>query len=292
MMVADDYRDATMKVEVWQKTCISSRISPLGSNARRRFSPPALPLHRRDGCRLRQTRQRLRWRGARKHGRTCRCQAQAPCRQAVKRRQTVRAFELVTATDSRHAVALLAEHGPSARILAGGTDLLVELKSAPDVPRVIVDISRAEDMKVIAVTDEGLSIGAWSRIARSCARRSFAICSRPGRGGAHDRRRADPKPGHARRQPGDRRAFDGQRSHVDGARGLVTVAGPAGRRQMPLAEFFVGPRKTILKPNELLLEIVIPSRNRQAGALPEIRPAQGTGTGTGQRCSEPAGRLG
>jgi CO/xanthine dehydrogenase FAD-binding subunit len=41
----------------------------------------------------------------------------------------------------------------------------------------------------------------------------------------------------------------------------VTIAGPAGRRQLPLAEFFVGPRKTILKPGELLVEIVIPKQN-------------------------------
>ena len=72
----------------------------------------------------------------------------------------MRAFELVTARDSRHAVALLAEHGASARILAGGTDLLVELKSASHAPQFIVDISRAEDLKIIAITDEGLSIGA------------------------------------------------------------------------------------------------------------------------------------
>src|SRR5260370_22540685 len=42
---------------------------------------------------------------------------------------------------------------------------------------------------------------------------------------------------------------------------IVTVAGPAGRRQMPLTEFFVGPRKTILKPEELLVEIIIPKEN-------------------------------
>ena len=42
---------------------------------------------------------------------------------------------------------------------------------------------------------------------------------------------------------------------------LVTILGPAGRQQMPLAEFFVGPRKNVLKPDELLAEIVIPKQN-------------------------------
>src|SRR3972149_5819098 len=36
---------------------------------------------------------------------------------------------------------------------------------------------------------------------------------------------------------------------------------PAGRRQMPLGEFFVAPRKTALQPAELLAEIVIPRQN-------------------------------
>jgi carbon-monoxide dehydrogenase medium subunit len=39
------------------------------------------------------------------------------------------------------------------------------------------------------------------------------------------------------------------------------VAGNAGRRQLPLSEFFIGPRKTILKPDELLAEIIIPKQN-------------------------------
>ena len=42
---------------------------------------------------------------------------------------------------------------------------------------------------------------------------------------------------------------------------MVTVLGPSGRRQMPLADFFVGPRKTALKPDELLVEILIPTAN-------------------------------
>ena len=42
---------------------------------------------------------------------------------------------------------------------------------------------------------------------------------------------------------------------------LVTLAGPGGRREMPLTDFFVGPRKTILKPDELLVDILIPKKN-------------------------------
>ena len=41
----------------------------------------------------------------------------------------------------------------------------------------------------------------------------------------------------------------------------VTVASAEGQRQMPLASLFVGPRKTSLKPGELLVDIVIPKEN-------------------------------
>ena len=41
----------------------------------------------------------------------------------------------------------------------------------------------------------------------------------------------------------------------------VVMLGPAGGRRLPLADFFTGPRKTVLKPDELLTEIVIPKKN-------------------------------
>jgi len=174
----------------------------------------------------------------------------------------MRAFDLVTARDSGHAIALLAEHGASAKILAGGTDLLVELKSASHAPQVIVDISRAEDLKAIAITDEGLSIGAL--VTHAEIMRSPLICGMfpalvdaAHTIGAVQTRNLGTLGGNL---------VTGVPSMDSGPTlialdALVTVAGSAGRRQIPLAEFFVGPRKTILKPDELVVEIVIPKQN-------------------------------
>ncbi len=72
----------------------------------------------------------------------------------------MKAFGYVTAKDIGHAAALLAEHGAKAKILAGGTDLLVELKHAVHDPEMIVDVSRLRELKEIAVKDDGLHIGA------------------------------------------------------------------------------------------------------------------------------------
>ena len=178
----------------------------------------------------------------------------------------MRHFELVTAKDSNHAVTLLAQHSATAkvRIVAGGTDMMADLKFAPPshCPDVVVDISRADDLKHIAVTEKGLSIGALvthTQIMRSPLIRDMFPALHGRR--PHHRRSADPQPGHPGRQPRHWRAFDGQRPHAGGAGSHRFIAAPGGRREVPLAEFWMGPRKTVLKPDELLAEIIIPKQN-------------------------------
>ena len=174
----------------------------------------------------------------------------------------MRAFDLITARDSRHAVALLAEHGPSSTILAGGTDLLVDLKFATQVPRVLIDISRAQDLKQIAIADQGLSIGALvthAEIMRSPLIRDLlpVLADAAHTIGAVQTRNLGTLGGNL--VTGVPSMDSGPALYALEA--LVTVAGAAGHRQLPLAEFFSGPRKTVLKPGELLAEIVIPKRN-------------------------------
>jgi carbon-monoxide dehydrogenase medium subunit len=174
----------------------------------------------------------------------------------------VKAFEFFAANDSGQALALLARHAPSVRVLAGGTDLLVELKSAPHVPHAVVDISRAQDLKGITVTDQGLRIGALvthAEITHSPEIREFfpALAAAAHTIGAVQTRNLGTVGGNL---------VTGVPSMDSGPtlialEAQVTIAGSGGCRQLPLADFFMGPRKTVLKPDELLLEIVIPRRN-------------------------------
>jgi CO/xanthine dehydrogenase FAD-binding subunit len=174
----------------------------------------------------------------------------------------MKAFELLIARDAAHAVALLAEHGPSVRVLAGGTDLLVELKSASHVPRVVVDITRAADMKGIAITDQGLCIGALvthTEIMRSPLIREMfpALVDAAHTIGAVQTRNMGTLGGNlVTCVP----SVDSGPTLV-ALDALVTIAGPDGRRQLPLTGFFAGSRKTLLAPDELLMEIVIPKEN-------------------------------
>ena len=52
----------------------------------------------------------------------------------------MRAFAYERPTNLAEAVALLAEHGPEARLLAGGTDLIIRLRDGSIRPRIVVDV--------------------------------------------------------------------------------------------------------------------------------------------------------
>jgi CO/xanthine dehydrogenase FAD-binding subunit len=176
----------------------------------------------------------------------------------------MRAFDFYAAKDATEAVALLAQHGPAVKVLAGGTDLLADLKfaNASHAPKVVVDISRAQDLRGIETTEQGLRIGALvthTEIMRSPVIRDLfpALVDAAHTIGAVQTRNLGTLGGNlVTAVP----SMDSGPTLV-ALDAIVTVAGSEGRRQMPLAEFFVGPRKTVLKPHELLVEIIIPKEN-------------------------------
>src|SRR5882672_10554843 len=174
----------------------------------------------------------------------------------------MRAFDFYAARDSSDAVALLAQHGPSVKVIAGGTDLLADLKFSSHTPQVVVDISRADDLRGIAMTDQGLRIGSLvthTEIMGSPVIRDLfpALVDAAHTIGAVQTRNLGTLGGNlVTAVP----SMDSGPTLV-ALDAIVTVAGNDGRRQMPLADFFVGPRKTVLKPHELLVEIIIPKEN-------------------------------
>jgi CO/xanthine dehydrogenase FAD-binding subunit len=174
----------------------------------------------------------------------------------------MKAFGYVAAKNVEHAVALLAEHGGKAKILAGGTDLLVELKHAAHDPQIIVDISRLSELKTIAVAGDGLRIGALAThseiMASPVIRDMFpALVEAAHSIGAVQTRNLGTLGGNLVTCV----------PSVDSGPALValeasvTVESAAGRRTMPLTELFAGPRKTSLKPDDLLVDIVIAKEN-------------------------------
>jgi CO/xanthine dehydrogenase FAD-binding subunit len=176
----------------------------------------------------------------------------------------MRAFDFYAAKDSSEAVALLAQHGPAVKVLAGGTDLLADLKfaAASHAPKVVVDISRADDLRGIETTEQGLRIGSLvthTEIMGSSVIRDLfpALVDAAHTIGAVQTRNLGTLGGNlVTAVP----SMDSGPTLV-ALDAIVTIASPEGRRQLPLVNFFVGPRKTVLKPSELLAEIIIPKEN-------------------------------
>jgi len=171
-------------------------------------------------------------------------------------------FAYIAARNVDDAVALLAEHRCSARILAGGTDLLADLKVAADVPHILIDISRVGELKGIAVTDDGLRIGALvthsELMASALIRDTFpALADAAHSIGAVQTRNLGTIGGNLMSAVP---SMDSGPTLV-ALDAEVNVASSAARRRLPLGELFVGPRKTSLGADELLLDIVIPKQN-------------------------------
>lgn len=176
----------------------------------------------------------------------------------------MRAFELYSAKDSHDAVLLLAKHSAThkVKVIAGGTDLLADLKFSAHSPQVVVDISRAQELKSINQTDEGLVIGALvthSQIMRSPLIRDLfpALVDAAHTIGAVQTRNLGTLGGNlVTAVP----SMDSGPTLM-ALEAKVNILGPEGRRQVPLTDFFLGPRKTILKADEILAEIIIPKQN-------------------------------
>jgi carbon-monoxide dehydrogenase medium subunit len=178
----------------------------------------------------------------------------------------MRAFEVFSAKDSQDAVALLAQHAATSKVkvIAGGTDLMADLKFAPasHAPDVVVDISRADDLRRLTITDQGLVIGALVTHTELMQSRLIGDLFPALQDAAHTIGAV---------QTRNLGTLGGNLvtavPSVDSGPTLValdaqvTILGPGGTRQMELADFFVGPRKTALKPDELLAEIIIPKEN-------------------------------
>lgn len=172
----------------------------------------------------------------------------------------MRSFEYIAPDSLGDALEAMAEHAPHVRALAGGTDLLVDLKHTLNGPQVLVDVGRVPELKGIEETPEGLRIGAsvtHSEIEKSrlIAEHAPAMIAAAVTIGAVQTRNMGTLGGNlVTCVP----SMDSGPVLV-ALDARVTVAGPGGVQQMPLTEFFVGPRKTILAPDELLVDILIPA---------------------------------
>lgn len=82
--------------------------------------------------------------------------------------------DYIRAKDLGHALAFLADHGPDTKILAGGTDIMVDLRSGGIRPRYLLDVGRLAELGRIESDSGGLRIGAAVTIAELLASEAVA----------------------------------------------------------------------------------------------------------------------
>src|SRR5690349_19600031 len=151
------------------------------------------------------------------------------------------------------AIGAFAAAGSAARILAGGTDLLVQMRSGIVKPGLIVDIKKIAEMTEIAETaDGGFRIGAAVSGAALAEHKRFGKVW-PGVleainliGSKQVQGRASPGGNLCNGSP----AGDSVPAMI-AANAMVTVQGPNGRRTMPVEAVPAGPGRTNLKPGEI-----------------------------------------
>ncbi|MBL6454034.1 xanthine dehydrogenase family protein subunit M [Belnapia sp. T6] len=160
------------------------------------------------------------------------------------------------------AVSAFAAAQGSARILAGGTDLLVQMRAGIVRPGLIVDIKKITEMTEIAETAEGgFRIGAAVSGTTLAEHGSFGKAW-PGVleainliGSKQVQGRASPGGNLCNGSP----AGDSVPAMI-AAGAVVTVQGPNGRRSMPVEAVPAGPHRTSLAPGEILVSFTLPPR--------------------------------
>lgn len=160
------------------------------------------------------------------------------------------------------AIALLAGD-PQARVLAGGTDLIVQMGSGRIAPSVIVDVKRIVGMSEVRSNDGGFTIGAATPCTALKDDRALAAAW-PGVveaanliGSVQVRNRATMAGNLCNASP----AADSVPALV-AAGATCLVAGPNGQREVAVEDLPTGPGTTSLAPGEFVVEIRLPAQAR------------------------------
>jgi carbon-monoxide dehydrogenase medium subunit len=168
-------------------------------------------------------------------------------------------FEYHAPASLEEAVELLSRYGDEASLLAGGTDLLVNMKQRLVEPKHIISIKNIKELVGVEERGDGIRIGAATKlrtIERSdLIREKLPILPEAIKhiGSVQIRNLGTIGGNLCNANPC---ADSSTPLVVLGAK--AKLVGPEGGRVVPMENFFIGSGKTILKSNELLFEILSP----------------------------------
>ncbi len=176
-------------------------------------------------------------------------------------------IELHAAATLEEAATTMARHAPDARLLAGGTDLLVDLKTGRTRVGHLVSLNRIEALRGITETGDGLRVGALTTITQ--LDRSPIVRGRFSALLDATREMAGPQVRNVATVGGN------IASAVPCAdlppiliamHASVVLWSPQGQREVPLDKFFIGARKTVRRDDEVLTAVFVPKAPSGFGA--------------------------
>ena len=160
------------------------------------------------------------------------------------------------------AVALLAGANGSARVLAGATDLLVQMRAGRVQPELLVDVKGIPEMTSITVEEGGFRFGAATNAMELVEHEAFANAW-PGVteavkliGSIQVKGRATVGGNLCNASP----AADSVPALI-AAGAIARVVGPNGARDVPVEEIGIGPGKTSLAKGEVVASLLLPKRS-------------------------------
>ncbi len=164
------------------------------------------------------------------------------------------------------ASALLAGSQGLAKILSGGTDLLIQMRSGMSKPEMVIDVKGINEMTSVKIENGGYRFGAAVPCMHLVENKAFAKVW-PGVidgcnwvGSVQVRGRASVGGNVCNASP----AADTVPAMI-AAGAIASVVGPKGRRDIPVEQIAAGPGKTTLEKGELVASFFLPERAPRSG---------------------------
>ncbi len=177
-------------------------------------------------------------------------------------------FQYTAATTVEEAIGLLVEQGDRGQVLAGGTDIIVQLREGLRDADLVVDVKKIPELAQYSYSaDSGLVLGASVSCNRITGDKELvaaypALVDAAGIIGSW--------------QIQGRASIGGNLCNsspaADSVPALIAygvtceIAGPNGRREVPVAEFCTSPGRNILEAGEILVSLKFPAQTPNSGA--------------------------
>jgi carbon-monoxide dehydrogenase medium subunit len=180
-------------------------------------------------------------------------------------------FTYERATSVEHAIQLLQQLGPEARVVAGGHSLIPMMKLRLARPDALVDINDLAELSQIRLDGDTLVVGALARhsdlLGSAVAGEHFPIFIDA------ERVIADPVVRNFGTVGGSLCQADPSEdlaAAFAAVRATAVLRGPNGTREVPVRELHVGPYETVLAPDEILIELRVPIRPGGGSAYEKV----------------------